>query len=98
MRRRAWNYAGHAERGQAANRQKWTGQVRDRIDPATADRQYTPDELEFLRASDQYAKEHDRRFLCASDYLRILLELGYTKQQHDGELVQPLLPDADRRR
>jgi hypothetical protein len=48
-------------------------------DPATADREYTDAELEFLRAVDAERCRVRPRFLTTCDYLRILLALGYRK-------------------
>jgi hypothetical protein len=46
-------------------------------DPATTDRVYDDREREFLAACERYRAEKKRAFLLATDYLRILISLGY---------------------
>ena len=48
---------------------RWSG-----LDP-----DYTPAQLEYLRAVDAYAKKHRRRFLHAVEYLAIAESLGYRR-------------------
>ncbi len=40
---------------------------------------YTPDELELLRAADIYKQVHKRRFVTLRDMLVLVKELGYVK-------------------
>lgn len=40
---------------------------------------YTPDEIEFMRAVEQYQKRLGRKFLSSTDYLRVALSLGYRR-------------------
>ncbi len=41
---------------------------------------YTPDELEFLKAVEAWKRRTRRQFPTCVDYLRIALELGYAKR------------------
>ncbi len=40
---------------------------------------------EFLRACEAYRARHKLRFLHATDYRRVLIELGYVKSPPKGE-------------
>lgn len=42
---------------------------------------YTEEEVEFLKAVDEYRHRLKRKFLNATDYLRLLHELGYRKER-----------------
>ncbi len=44
-----------------------------------AERHYTDEEREFLRAAYEYQHERGIRFMNATDYLKVLLALGYRK-------------------
>lgn len=59
---------------------------RVRVEPGTsvwADREYDDAETEFLRAAEAYRQEHKRISMRATDYLRVLLSLGYRKGPPD---------------
>lgn len=47
--------------------------------PLTTDREYSPDEMEFLRAIDAYRATHHTAFVTNCEYLLILKSLGYQK-------------------
>lgn len=47
--------------------------------PATCEREYSAAEREFLAACERYRAARHKPFLFAADYLRVLLQLGYTK-------------------
>ena len=53
---------------------------RRRIDPTTCDRDYSPEELEFLHAMQDYKKASGRMFPTWSEALEVLQSLGYRKQ------------------
>ena len=42
---------------------------------------YTADELELLRAVQEYQKRHRRKYLSHVDYLRVAAGLGYRKER-----------------
>jgi hypothetical protein len=55
------------------------GERRRQIDPTTCERDYTDEEIHFMRAMDQYKRENRRPFPTWSEVLEVLLALGYRK-------------------
>jgi len=57
------------------------GQVerRRQIDPTTCERDYKPDEVEFMRAMDDYKRRSGRQFPTWSEVLEVIRDLGYRK-------------------
>lgn len=55
------------------------GERRRQIDPTTCERDYTDDEVLFMRAMDQYKRENRRPFPTWSEVLEVLFALGYRK-------------------
>ena len=53
---------------------------RRQIDPTTCERDYTPDELEFMNAMDVYKRTSGRMFPTCSEVLEVLMNLGYEKR------------------
>jgi hypothetical protein len=53
---------------------------RRQIDPTTCERDYTPDELEFMSALDVYKRTSGRMFPTCSEVLEVLVNLGYEKR------------------
>jgi hypothetical protein len=49
------------------------------IDPTTCERDYGPDEVEFMQALDAYKRAHGRMFPTCSEILEVVRSLGYTK-------------------
>jgi hypothetical protein len=52
---------------------------RRQIDPTTCERDYTPDEIEFMAALDQYKRRNGRMFPTCSEVLEVVRSLGYEK-------------------
>jgi hypothetical protein len=52
---------------------------RRQIDPTTCERDYQPDEIEFMRAMDDYKRRSGRQFPTWSEVLEVLRDLGYRK-------------------
>lgn len=52
---------------------------RRQIDPTTCERDYSEDELEFMRAVDEYKRKNRRMFPTCSELLEVLRDLGYQK-------------------
>ena len=52
---------------------------RRQIDPTTCERDYSGDEVEFMRAMDDYKRKSGRPFPTWSEVLEVLLSLGYRK-------------------
>ena len=67
----AEDYAGIERRQKVERRQK--------IDPTTCERDYSDDEVEFMRAMDEYKRNSGRMFPTWSEVLEVVRNLGYTK-------------------
>lgn len=52
---------------------------RRQIDPTTCERDYQPEEIEFMRAMDDYKRRSGRQFPTWSEVLEVLRDLGYRK-------------------
>jgi hypothetical protein len=55
------------------------GERRRQVDPTTCERDYNQDEVEFMRAMDQYKRVNRRPFPTWSEVLEIVHALGYRK-------------------
>jgi hypothetical protein len=55
-------------------------QRRRQIDPTTCERDYSADELEFMRALDAYKRSSGRMFPTCSEILEVIRGLGYVRQ------------------
>lgn len=53
---------------------------RRQIDPTTCERDYTPAEIEFMNALDDYKRTSGRMFPTCSEVLEVLIGLGYSKR------------------
>ena len=49
------------------------------IDPTTCERDYGPDEVEFMQALDAYKRAHGRMFPTCSEILEVVRSIGYAK-------------------
>ena len=56
---------------------------RRQIDPTTCERDYSPAEVEFMSALDEYKRTSGRMFPTCSEVLEVLLKLGYEKRLAD---------------
>lgn len=68
---------------QAPRRKK---QRRRHIDPTTCERDYSNQEIEFMRAMDDYKRDSGRMFPTCSEVLEVIRKLGYfqlTEEQRD---------------
>ena len=65
------------------------GQRRRQIDPTTCERDYTGDELEFMRALDEYKRTSRRMFPTCSEILEVVRSLGYVKLANDDSPREP---------
>ena len=50
------------------------------IDPTTCERDYSLDEVEFMKAMDEYKRKSGRMFPTWSEVLEVVRGLGYVKQ------------------
>ena len=49
------------------------------VDPTTCERDYQPDELEFMQAMEQYKRTSGRQFPTCSEVLEVVRSLGYSR-------------------
>ncbi|WP_417849290.1 hypothetical protein [Thalassoglobus sp.] len=56
-----------------------TVERRRQIDPTTCERDYQPDEVEFMKAMDDYKRRSGRQFPTWSEVLEVVRDLGYRK-------------------
>jgi hypothetical protein len=76
------------------------GERRRQIDPTTCERDYSDDEIAFMRAMDQYKRDNRRPFPTWSEVLEVLRALGYRKVAEPSQLpglCTTLPPGSDRR-
>ena len=52
---------------------------RRQIDPTTCERDYTTDEIEFMRAMDEYKRKAGRQFPTWSEVLEVVKSMGYKR-------------------
>jgi hypothetical protein len=52
---------------------------RRHIDPTTCERDYQPEELEFMQAVEQYKRRNSRPFPTCSELLEVVRSLGYVR-------------------
>ncbi len=60
---------------------------RRQIDPTTCERDYSMDEVEFMRAMDDYKRRSGRPFPTWSEVLEVLVSLGYRKVAEPTEMT-----------
>ena len=60
---------------------------RRQIDPTTCERDYTDDEVDFMKAMDIYKRRSGRQFPTWSEVLEVLRSMGYRKVEEPTELV-----------
>ena len=70
------------------------GERRRQIDPTTCERDYNDDEIEFMKAMDQYKRDNRRPFPTWSEVLEVLRAIGYRKVAEPTALpgIQPVAP------
>jgi hypothetical protein len=90
--RRAQNRRIGGDRRRAAKDATFTGEERRKtprraverrrlIDPTTCERDYSGDEVEFMRAMDEYKRSSGRMFPTWSEVLEVVRSLGYAKPE-----------------
>jgi hypothetical protein len=55
---------------------------RRRIDPTTFEKQYTPDELEFMNAMQQFKVQSCKTFPTHREVIKVAVTLGYRKPEY----------------
>ena len=64
---------------------------RRQIDPTTCERDYTPDEVEFMSAMDEYKRRNGRMFPTCSEVLEVIKSLGYERRPKTEAAPVPAL-------
>ena len=62
---------------------------RRQIDPTTCERDYTDQEVEFMKAMDEYKRRSGRQFPTWSEVLEVVRNLGYRQVAEQTELYTP---------
>lgn len=70
----------------AAERRKDKVQRRRQIDPTTCERDYTNDEVEFMKALEQYKRTSGRMFPTCSEILEVIRGLGYVRTSTTSQI------------
>lgn len=71
------------EASESTSNQPAKKQRRRHIDPTTCERDYSGDEIEFMRAMDDYKRASGRMFPTCSEVLEVIRSLGYHKLSDD---------------
>ncbi len=61
---------------------------RRQIDPTTCERDYTPDQVDFMKAMDLYKRRSGRQFPTWSEVLEVIENLGYRKVAAPTEIYK----------
>ncbi len=61
---------------------------RRQIDPTTCERDYTPDQVDFMKAMDLYKRRSGRQFPTWSEVLEVIENLGYRKVAPPTEIYK----------
>ena len=67
---------------------------RRQIDPTTCERDYSIDEIEFMKAMDDYKRKSGRPFPTWSEVLEVLISLGYRKVAEPSTMAWRTFGDA----
>jgi hypothetical protein len=62
-----------------SGKERREGERRRQVDPTTCERDYTGEEIDFMRAMDMYKRVSHRQFPTWSEVLEVLRSLGYRK-------------------
>ena len=68
------------------DRRAMQGERRRQIDPTTCERDYNNDEIEFMKAMDQYKRDNRRPFPTWSEVLEVLRAMGYRKVAEQSQM------------
>jgi hypothetical protein len=69
----------HSESAEQRRPDRRKVERRRQIDPTTCERDYTPDQVDFMKAMDLYKRRSGRQFPTWSEVLEVLENLGYRK-------------------
>lgn len=82
------------ERRTGKDRRLEKGERRRQVDPTTCEKDYSDEEIVFMRAMDQYKRANRRPFPTWSEVLEVLRSLGYRKTE--AAMPLPGIPVAPR--
>lgn len=60
---------------------------RRQIDPTTCERDYNDEEIDFMKAMDDYKRQSGRQFPTWSEVLEVLRSIGYRKVEAPSKIV-----------
>lgn len=69
------------ERRSGKDRRAMLGERRRQVDPTTCEKDYTDDEVSFMKAMEQYKRSNRRPFPTWSEVLEVIHALGYRKTE-----------------
>ena len=78
------------ERRSGKDRRAEKGERRRQVDPTTCEKDYSEDEIIFMKAMDQYKRANRRPFPTWSEVLEVLRSLGY--RQVEAPTALPGVP------
>lgn len=95
--RRSSDRRAHIEQRKAADETAFTGteqrkaprrkvERRRQIDPTTCERDYSDDEVAFMKAMDEYKRKSGRMFPTWSEVLEVLHSIGYRRVAEPQDL------------
>jgi hypothetical protein len=82
------------ERRSGKDRRQQTGERRRQVDPTTCEKDYSDEEIIFMKAMDQYKRANRRPFPTWSEVLEVLRSLGYRKVEDATALPGMPIPKA----
>lgn len=82
--RRVKEEAFEGDENRSTERRK--GERRRQIDPTTCERDYTNDEVDFMKAMDDYKRKSGRQFPTWSEVLEVLYAMGYRRVEEPQEM------------
>lgn len=68
---------------------------RRQIDPTTCERDYRPDEVEFMKAMDDYKRRSGRQFPTWSEVLEVIRDIGYRKVAQPTQTYDSVTVEAE---
>jgi hypothetical protein len=72
------------------------GERRRQVDPTTCEKDYSEEEILFMKAMDQYKRSNRRPFPTWSEVLEVLRSLGYRKTEEPTTLPGlPVIPAVE---
>ena len=86
-RRRTTQAKTAAEEKRQGNSDRRKTERRRQIDPTTCERDYSQDEIDFMRAMDEYKRKSNRQFPTWSEVLEVLRAMGYRKVAEPTEIL-----------